>query len=227
MNVLQFSGGIDSLACLLLMQHEPKLCVLTVLTDGVYASTVEYLNQVEKAFPDIVFERVHAERNLAGYGHPVDVVPLRWTAMGQSARGGVDVRYQDTYACCNRGIWEPLDRTSRWLGATTIYRGQRNDDRLRAPVNDGFVDRGVTLRFPIADWSRERVVQFVKAQAAHLMPPGYAEGEKTSRDCWDCTTYLQDNGVRIAALPAPQFKHVNGLIARWRDDVLTEMETAT
>jgi len=80
------------------------------------------------------------------------------------------------------------------------------------------------MHFPVGDWSRDKVVAYVKAHAPDLMPPGYAEGEKTSRDCWDCTAYLNDNRQRIANLPPAQKLHVNTLLTRWTDDVLTEME---
>lgn len=224
MKILQFSGGLDSLACLLLLRGEPDLSVLTVITDGAYPSTLEYLDKIVKHCPEMDFHVAHVRRDLKEWGQPVDVVPLRWTAMGQLARGGKDVRYQDAFSCCARAIWEPLDRLSRELGATVIYRGQRKDDKLRSPYNDGDVDRGVTLRFPLADWDRQRVQWFVKVNAPELMPPGYDEGEKTSRDCWDCTAYLGDNGVRIHNLPGEQHKRVNDVLARWREDVATEME---
>jgi 3'-phosphoadenosine 5'-phosphosulfate sulfotransferase (PAPS reductase)/FAD synthetase len=224
MKILQFSGGIDSLACLLLLRDMDDLTVLTVVTDGVYSSTLDYLEKIHAAFPSLHYVTRHSYRRISEYGHPVDVVPLRWTAVGQLARGKKDVRYQDAYSCCNRGFWEPLDQASRELGATVIYRGQRHEDRLRAPVLDGHVDRGVELRFPLADWTRQRVFQYVEEQAPELMPPGDDQNEATSRDCWDCTAYLQDNHQRITNLPFAQHKRVNGLFARWRDDVETEME---
>jgi 3'-phosphoadenosine 5'-phosphosulfate sulfotransferase (PAPS reductase)/FAD synthetase len=224
MKILQLSGGVDSLACLLLLKGEPDLMVLSVLTDGAYESSIEYLFKLQAEFAGVKFVTFQTERKLPEYGQPVDVVPLRWTALGQLSRGSQDTRYQDAFSCCHRAIWEPLDKISRGLGATTIFRGQRNDDRLRSPMNDGDVDRGVTLRFPIATWTRQRVLAFIDRTAPHLMPPGYDEGEKTSRDCWDCTAYLGDNMHRIANLPPEQNKRLTSLIARWRDDVATEME---
>jgi 3'-phosphoadenosine 5'-phosphosulfate sulfotransferase (PAPS reductase)/FAD synthetase len=138
-------------------------------------------------------------------------------------RGTNDIRYQDSFSCCNRAIWQPLDRLSRELGATEIIRGQRNDDDLRDPVKSGTVIDGVTINFPLADWTRQRVMDFVRATAPTLMPPGYDHGEKTSRDCWDCTAYLGDNQQRIANLPPYQRGRVNALIKQWRADVLAEL----
>jgi len=166
---------------------------------------------------------VRTERDIEQYGHPVDVVPLRWTFMGQMIRGAKDIRYQDSFSCCNRAIWQPLEQTSRGMGATVIYRGQRDDDKLRDPANDGIVVDGVMYRFPIHDWTREMVWRYVAEHRPDLVPPGYEDGEKTSRDCWDCTAYLDDNHRRIENLPAAQRHRVNALVTRWRDDVLTEI----
>jgi len=223
MHVLQFSGGVDSLACLLLLQRVPGLHVITILTDGAYPSTEAYLRDLHEVFPQVRFIARRTDRELPKYGQPVDIVPLRWTALGQHVRGANDVRYQDTFSCCRRGIWEPMNALSRELGATVVYRGQRDDDRLRDPMADGTVIDGITYRFPIADWTRARVWQYVRDHASSLIPPGYADGEKTSRDCWDCTAYLEDNRARIDNLPAVQRHRVNALVSRWRDDVLTEL----
>jgi 3'-phosphoadenosine 5'-phosphosulfate sulfotransferase (PAPS reductase)/FAD synthetase len=224
MNVLQFSGGIDSLACLLLLANEPGLVVVTVQTDGSYEGTTTYLDFLEQRFSHLRFARVLSHRHIADFGHPVDVVPLRYTAYGQLCTGGDDVRYQDYFSCCNRAIWGPLDKISRELHPETIYRGQRDTDRQRAPIRDGFKDgSGVTIRFPIASWTRDDVVSYVMQQAPDLMPPGYERGERTSRDCWDCTAYLEDNRQRIANLPEQKHQFVMKLLNRWRDDVAEGM----
>lgn len=223
MKVLHFSGGIDSLACLLLLKDEPGLNVLTVQTDGGYPSVESYLMRLRERLPQLQFHVIHSDREIPRYGHPVDVVPLRWTAIGQMSRGGTDVRYQDFYSCCRRAIWAPLQEMTAKLGATTVYRGQRNDDRLRAPIRDGYVENGVIYRFPIATWTRNMVLKYVGEHAHDLMPPGYAQGERTSRDCMDCTAYLQDNHERILNLPNAVFKHVNTILTQWRQDVLSEL----
>jgi len=223
MKLLQLSGGLDSLACLLLLQREPGLNVLTVQTDGGYPGVLLYLLKLAERFPAVTFHRRTSDRELKAYGQPVDVVPLRWTVLGQLARGGADVRYQDTYSCCQRGIWLPLARASAALGASTIYRGQRDDDRLKGPYHDGDTIAGVPYRFPIAVWSRPQVLAFVREQAADLMPPGYDQGERSSRDCMDCSAYLEDNEARLRHLPPALFKRMETILVRWREDVLTEL----
>lgn len=226
MNVLQFSGGVDSLACLLLMHDTPNLTVLTVSTDGAYPEREEYLERVQSYFPSTVFKHVKTNRRLDYYGTPVDVVPIRWTALGVLSRGEMTTkpRYQDPFACCGRGIWEPMAAASRELGATMIIRGQRADDKQRAPLGDGDVVDGITYRFPIENWTRWRVMSFVKAEAPLLIPDSYMLGEKTSRDCWDCTAYLADNRQRIDNLSTDKYQSVMKTLTHWRQDVQFEME---
>lgn len=225
MKVIQFSGGIDSLALLVMMNagHQAAT-VLTVLTDGAYPEMGAYLTKVSDTLPGFHYVVHHTERHLAEFGQPVDIVPLRWTGMGQLARGSHDVRYQDAFSCCHRAIWEPLDRISRQLGATEIYRGQRDEDRLRSPLKNGDIDRGVKMCFPLHDWSRREVFDYVMERAPSLMPQHYVIGERTSRDCQDCTAYLEDNHARIEHLPDLEKQRVNALLTRWHRDVITEME---
>jgi 3'-phosphoadenosine 5'-phosphosulfate sulfotransferase (PAPS reductase)/FAD synthetase len=226
MNVLQFSGGVDSLACLILVHDMVDLHVLTASTDGAYPERAQYLAQVRAAFPQLPWTVVETQRDLATYGRPVDVVPLRYTAMGQLVRGVPGARYQDAFSCCHRAIWAPLDVASKRLGATTIIRGQRADDSMRAPLADGDVREGVRYSFPIQGWTRDRVLCFVEAQRPDLVPASYRSGERTSRDCMDCTAYLHENQVRIENLPRQMRGEVQQAIGRWRDDVMTEMEAA-
>ena len=50
------------------------------------------------------------------------------------------------------------------------------------------------------NWTREQVKTFVQESCPELIP-AYYDKEQTSRDCWDCTAYLDENQRRIANLP--------------------------
>jgi 3'-phosphoadenosine 5'-phosphosulfate sulfotransferase (PAPS reductase)/FAD synthetase len=184
------------------------------------------MGRVADHFDQTRFVMVTTNRELSKYGAPVDVVPTRWTALGMMSHGEITgrPRYQDAFACCGRSLWQPMADASKRLGATTIIRGQRAGDRQKAPLTDGDVVDGITYRFPIENWTRERVIEFVKAEAPLLIPESYREGEKTSRDCWDCTAYLVDNRRRIDNLSVEQYRDVAETLAHWRQDVKNEME---
>jgi 3'-phosphoadenosine 5'-phosphosulfate sulfotransferase (PAPS reductase)/FAD synthetase len=220
MEVLQFSGGVDSLACLELLKNTPGLVVLTASTDGAYPEREDYLKKVAAYHPHLVFQECYRDRHLEMYGRPVDVVPVKFTTIGHIF-GLHPIKYQPYYECCNRSLWYPMEVATRQLGATTVYRGQRGEDALKGPINDGHVEDGVTYRFPIQDWSRERVMEFVNARCKELVPPYYGK-EQTSRDCWDCTAYLHENLNRIRNLPPEKYKEVSEALEEWRRDINDE-----
>jgi 3'-phosphoadenosine 5'-phosphosulfate sulfotransferase (PAPS reductase)/FAD synthetase len=102
--------------------------------------------------------------------------------------------------CCAENIWFPLLNAINEIGATEIVRGQRKSDVRQSFVRDGDVIEGKKYTFPIYEWTDEQVFSYLKEVGAE-MPAGYARGEKTGRDCWDCTAYLDENAQRIKNLP--------------------------
>jgi len=220
MKVLQFSGGIDSLACLELLKNERGLHVVTVSTDGSYPERDDYLKMVADRHPHIPFLTVKSNRELEDFGHPVDVLPMRFSKLGAMIEG-TPVKYQTAFSCCSRGFWEPMAETMVRMGATEIFRGQRRDDAIKSPILDGHVEEGITYRFPIYDWTRGQVAHYVKVNCPDLVPAYYST-ELSSRDCWDCTAYLRDNMARIQNLPHEQRVKVADILAEWRRDVNDE-----
>jgi len=220
MKVLQFSGGLDSLACLELLKDTPGLAVLTASTDGTYPEREEYLSKVEKAHPHLKFFQVKTNRKLERFGHPVDVLPTKYSLAGRLTQGS-PLRYQTHIECCGRALWLPLQDAVKGLGATDVYRGQRLLDEHKAPIRDGHQEGGITYHFPIEMWTREQVREFVEAKCPDLVP-NYYDQEGSSRDCWDCTAYLKDNVIRIRNLSPERFKTVSAVLNQWREDVIEE-----
>ena len=81
-----------------------------------------------------------------------------------------------------------------WL-LTVVYRAQRNSDRLKSPAPSGTCYEGIEYRFPIADWSDERVREFLASVQVPL-PANYAT-MSTSLDCWNCSAYRHENGGKM------------------------------
>ena len=107
---------------------------------------------------------------------------------------------QPYLTCCAENIWFPLHKAILDSGATRAIKGQRGSDEHKSTAKDGTVIYGVTYLMPIYDWSEADVFRFLREVGAELAP-GYKAGEKTGRDCWDCTAYLSDNRQRIENLP--------------------------
>jgi phosphoadenosine phosphosulfate reductase len=112
------------------------------------------------------------------------------------------------------------------MGIDTIYRGQRRDDMPRGPIEHGHRDMyGVKYLFPIYEWSREDVFEYVRKECPDLMPSNYANGELSSRDCWDCTAYRSHNKQRVKNLDDKARLIVEGRLRKWQSCVRHEMST--
>jgi 3'-phosphoadenosine 5'-phosphosulfate sulfotransferase (PAPS reductase)/FAD synthetase len=220
---LHFSGGKDSLACLYLMRDRwSEIYVMWVNTGAADPSIVEYMDGWKERLPYFVEVKSDQPANVAQFGWPSDVVPARNTALGSQVCGGGPL-IQSCYDCCLANIWYPLHRATLELGVSTVIKGQRASDKRKSTATNGQQVAGVTYRMPIEAWSDTDVFDYLAGVNA-IMPPGYGRGETTSRDCWDCTGYLDENAKRIANLDAPRRDEINNRLRAIRRAVAREME---
>lgn len=215
---IHFSGGLDSLAILFHMRPwTPDLHVFWVNSGAAYTSTVEMMNRVRGIVPN--FHEVQGAQPaiVRSGGWPVDVVPVRFTRAGRAVHGTQGTVFQSYLSCCERSLWEPMRLAMLAHQVTDVYRGQRNDDKRKAPVASGTRDHdGITYHFPLEDWTRAQVLDYCRCECPDLIPAYYAAGESTSRDCWNCTAYLDDNVARIAYLPDHERTQVEAVLQEWK-----------
>lgn len=220
---LHFSGGIDSLALLFFMRPWDDVHVFWVNSGAAHPSTIEQMRRVRELVPHFHEVAGSQPASIRNFGWPADVVPVRLTRMGRIAHGtlGQGLMFQSYFDCCARSLWEPLRQAMLAHDVTDIYRGQRLEDKRRAPVPDGAVDEfGITYHFPIEAWSRQQVLEYCRSECPDMIPDSYGQGEPTSRDCWNCTAYLDDAGARIGNLPPEQRQQVAQVITQLLDAVL-------
>ena len=199
---LQFSGGADSLATLFVKREQwPDLCVVWCDTGRAYHATHALMEKIAALVPRFHVVRSDKAAWEAEHGVAVDLVPERFTPLGHVIHGTTPPPlFTSPWACCGANIWAPMHRAMLELGATVVIRGQRNEERRKGPIKSGHTQDGVRYEFPIEDWTREQVFDFCKRECPELLPSYYAQGEKSSHDCWDCLAYLDDNRERIANL---------------------------
>jgi phosphoadenosine phosphosulfate reductase len=196
---LQFSGGKDSLACLYLYREQwDDLYVVWVNTGAAYPEVVETMRSWAKRLPHFLEVKSDQPAQIAKRGFPSDVVPLRYTEMGNLLGTPTPYLIQGWMACCAENIWLPLREAMRSLGVTKIIRGQRNDEARKGPVRSGEVHEGIEYVYPLENWTRDEVFAYLREVKAEV--PAYYHREDTSRDCWDCTAFLDENQKRIANL---------------------------
>jgi phosphoadenosine phosphosulfate reductase len=205
---LLFSGGKDSLACLYINKHRwDSIFVVWLNTGAVDEATYEYMMKWKERLPHFIELKSDQPSNVRDYGWPVDVLPVNNTHLGKFITGEEGPFMQPYLNCCAANIWFPLHEGLKGLGVTRAIKGQRNDDGKKSTSRDGDTRDGITFEMPIQDWTEVDVYDYLKVVKAELAP-GYIAGEKTGRDCWDCTAYLSDNKKRISNLPEEKKQEV-------------------
>ncbi len=186
MQALAFSGGKDSMACLHLLRHELD-CAIYVDTGFSYPETHAMVEYAETLLP--VF-RVYSDRvgQQAVHGLPCDVVPIEWTALGQSVTSPKPVTIQSPLHCCFENLCLPLLHKAKALGVTHLVYGQRNEEAYKGPARHGDQVDGMTRLHPIEDWTTQRVLDYL---ATKMTVPAHYAITRSSLDCYDCPAYAR------------------------------------
>lgn len=227
MKVLQFSGGVDSLAALFLKRPEwGEITVMWCDTGAAYPETRDLMERVAKLVPHFHIARSDKPAWEKVHGIAVDLVPERYTLLGHLINATEPPPlYTSLWRCCGANIWHTLDRESRALGASVIIRGQRHSDRLKSDIRSGHVDpTGMSYEFPLEDWSREQVFDYCRRECPALLPAYYERGEISGHDCWDCLAYLFDNVQRVRNLDGERREIVRRRLDQYKSALQYDLE---
>lgn len=187
---LAFSGGKDSLACLLL--HKDQLHNITVFwadTGKTYPETLEVVNYAKSISPNFIHVIVDRDGQNKEFGLPSDVVPINWTKFGQAMTHEKSVMVQSYLQCCYENIAEPIYKAAKQHQITHLIRGQRLDDDIQSVTKNNSVFDGMTFLHPIEHWTRKDVLGYL---SKHIELPKHFNLGHTSLDCFDCTAYQKD-----------------------------------
>lgn len=187
---LCFSGGKDSLACLLLLKpHLERVPVLFVNPGKHYPETLDIVAQAREFAPIWVEVTTDKDAQCAANGLPSDLVPVDSSHQGATFSGS-EVKVQSYIDCCWQNISRPLWQRAKEMGITTLIRGQRNDEPRKALSRNGSEFDGITLWHPIEKWTKWQVFDFIRAELGRL--PAHYHLEHTSLDCYDCTGFTRN-----------------------------------
>ena len=187
---LAFSGGKDSLACLLLHKHKlDEITVFFVNTGKMYPETREIVDYAKSISPNFIEVIVDRQGQNDYHGIPADVVPINWTLHGQALTCKKDVTIQSYSQCCFENIAQPLHNAVKHHQITHLIRGQRKDEKYRSTAKNNDSYDGVTYLHPIEDWTAFEVLSYISKYIE--LPPHFNLGH-TSLDCFDCTAYQKD-----------------------------------
>lgn len=198
MKVLQFSGGKDSLAVLLLLKEQlPEITVMWADAGDSFPETRAQMEKIRAMCPNFIEVAGNQPQVIQDFGYPVDVLPARNYLPIMNIVQADRIKLQGFFECCYKSFLNPMHEKTLEIGATVIIRGQKNADPQKSPVRSGDVIDGVEYWFPIQDWTDDDVYAFVKDSG--LLPEHYAEAN-TSMDCMHCTAYLEENQWKLPYL---------------------------
>lgn len=190
---LQFSGGRDSLALLLLFRpHWEQLTVYYCDSTDAYPETLALIAQMQTEIPFFKLVKGKSLESRIKNGLPLDILPsfVSWPLAAQTHKNYIPLQSRDM--CCYRSIMEPLQSAMAENGITLILRGQRDEDEPKSPMKSGDSEGLFTVWFPISDWSIEQVESYILAQG-YSLPRYYSENMTSAPDCLSCTAWLETN----------------------------------
>ena len=200
MRVLQFSGGKDSIACLLLLKDQlADITVMWANSGDTFPETLRQMEKVREMCPNFIEVMGDQPEVIQTGGYPVDVLPMRNHKEIARLSGQNRVKLQGFLECCFNSFLLPMHNAAIDAGATEIIRGQKLCDGQKSPVRSGDVIDGIKYSFPIENWTDAQVMEFVKDSG--LLTENYSIAN-TSLDCMHCTAYLAENKWKLTYLEA-------------------------
>jgi phosphoadenosine phosphosulfate reductase len=192
---LQLSGGKDSLAVVALLRpYWPRLVVYLLNTGDAFPETIEAVSRVRAEVPNFVEIDGRQRQVVAQFGIPSDIVPASHTYDGLMVSGKQGPLIQDRYSCCVRTIMRPMAERMQRDGITLVIRGQRADDKLKAPIRSGHVENGIEYLFPIEDWTADDVLTYLREQGIPV--PRFYTMLNHAPDCMTCSGWWEEGAAK-------------------------------
>lgn len=197
---LQFSGGKDSLTLLYMM--EPwwdRVCVYWLNPGNPLPETVFQMREIASIVPN--FKEVPGKQKeiIAADGWPSDVVPVKWTTLGNQVFGPTEFKVQGRLDCCIRSLMIPLHEAIKSDGVTCLFRGKREEEADKTETRSGdYTEDGIQVFYPLWQWTEKEVLQFINDYDIDL-PYSY-NFTNHSLDCLDCTAWREHGLSRYLAV---------------------------
>jgi len=203
---LQFSGGKDSLACLLLLQDQlEKITVYWLNAGDGFPENQEVIEKAKEIIPNFVEVKSSVADVIIGHGIPSDLISYGATIHAHALNGSNAPLMQDRIACCFRSIMQPMHQRMIQDGITLIIRGQKKQDEHKGALVSGSIVDGIEFLYPIEDWTLTEVLEFINKHG-YQTQRYYKEGMTHAPECMTCTAWWDDGHGKYLAKNYPE-KH--------------------
>lgn len=211
---LLYSGGKDSLACLLLLADWwHQVDVVWVDTGNQFPEVYEHMDRVRGLVPTFITIKSNTYEFTRDHGYPVDVVPTRYTTTGQFIYGPKKFRVCSRFDCCRNNIWKPIEDYVRLTKPTCIIRGDRSSERVKAPESI----EGIEFAFPLFDWTTDQVMSLIRNAPFGLFQERHNLPEGSSLDCISCMAYNVEYESRMEYLKKHHSLIYKGAVEFFKD----------
>ena len=184
-----FSGGKDSLLCLLKLKDQlDHINVVFVNTGKNFSEALSFIDTIKEMCPKFIELHSDREQDWEINGLPADLIaPMKG-------------KYQSVQSCCYKNIMLPIIYLTKAMDSTLIIRGNKVGDVIYDGISSLSVVDGVTIYNPIETLTDYQVLEALKTFDHDIDLPNYYSFEHTSLDCMDCTGYLDKTKDRLELL---------------------------
>lgn len=189
---LHFSGGKDSLACLLMLRDAGALDRVRVYwlnTQDACPETLAIIEWARAWVPHFIEVRSDARAWRAQYGDPSDIVPASSHVLGV-AYGLSDTRRVNRFDCCWFNLMLPMHERMLADDVDAVIRGTKLADTGRLPAEGRTADYDILL--PLRDWSHAQVFEYLTERDAPVNPIYDVTRGASAPECLSCTAWWDD-----------------------------------
>ena len=187
--LLQLSGGRDSLCALfVLIEHGCRDFDIAHLNTGdAPEETRRITNEIKQLFGDrlhIIDSDSFAVRE--EFGTPSPMIRSEEVNQAWAVCSSKKFHIQSQFDCCARTTMLPMMEFTLRGGYDLIIRGCRDAEELKTPVEHLGYSDGVTLVYPIYDWSHDEVNEFLRQRG---VLPSFYEYTDYGINCVTCPAF--------------------------------------
>jgi len=185
--ILLFSGGKDSLLCLLMLRDQlDHINVVFVNTGKVFPEALQFIDTIKPLCKKFIELHSDKARDWQIHGLPSDLI------------NPIVGKYQSVKSCCYKNLTLPTINLIKALDSRLLIRGCKTTDTIYDGYKSLSMVEGVLIYNPIENFTDYQVIEALKTYDINL--PDHYNFKHTSLDCMDCTGYLKDTKDRLELL---------------------------